>query len=274
MPLFAQFFKESIDFFVQIFKNRNLIMTLSIRDFQQTYIRNLFGFVWAILDPLAFVVILYFVFGARFASKDPNGIPFGMYLLMGYIAYDFFSNSLNSVTSSIHSHSFLLKKINFKVATLPIIAILAILMMHGVVLSVTIVVLMLNHVFPTLMWLQLFYYIFALMILIISVGWLTSSIYLFFPDVRNIVAIILRILFFLTPIFWNMEGLEHKHQLILKLNPIYYIVNGYRDSFFYQKGFWEHPALTLYFWALTLIFMVIGVAVFKKLRPHFADVVA
>lgn len=274
MNIVLQFFKESIDFFLQLYKDRNLIFSLSIRDFKQTYIRNFFGFLWAILDPLAFVLILYFVFQQRFANSGNNGIPFGAYLLMGYVGYDFFSNAVTSVTSSIHNHGFLLKKVHFKVATLPIIAIITVLLMHGVVLVVTILVLLFHHIFPAWMWFQMFYYIFALAAMLISLGWFTSSVYLFFPDIRNIIAISLRILFFLTPIFWNMDGLLPQHQKLLKLNPIFYIVNGYRDSFFYHIGFWQHPKLTLYFWSLTAIFMILGVAVFKKLRPHFADVVA
>lgn len=272
MHIVLQFFRESVDFFRQLILNRFLILTLTVRNFQQLYIRNIFGFVWAILDPLAFVVILYFVFQARFADTDSSGVPFIVYLLSGYITYDLFNATFLSVTSSIHSHSFLLKKVNFKVAILPIVSVLSNLMMHGVVLSVAIIIFLFNEQYPAWSWFQVLYYIFALLALVISVGWLTSSIYLFFPDIRNIVGIISRVLFFLTPIFWKMEGILPEHQVILKLNPVYYIANGYRDSFFHNTWFWDHPLLTIYYWSLTLGFLLAGVTVFKKLRPHFADV--
>ena len=113
MRFVTQFFKEGIDFFYQIFKHRFLILTLSLRDFQQLYIRNFFGFIWAVLDPLAFVVILYFVFSARSSDKNPQAIPFVVYLITGYVAFDFFNNAILSVTDSIQSHNFLLKKVNF-----------------------------------------------------------------------------------------------------------------------------------------------------------------
>ena len=274
MRFVTQFFREGIDFFYQIFKNRFLILTLSLRDFQQLYIRNFFGFVWALLDPLAFVVILYFVFGARYADKDPHAIPFVVYLITGYVAFDFFNNAVLSVTDSIQGHSFLLKKVNFRIAILPIVSMLSNLMMHGIVLCVVVIVLLINHVYPSFYWLQLFYYLFALSAFLVSVGWLTSSIYLFFPDVRNILTIITRIMFFVTPIFWNLDGLPAHNQHILMINPILYIVNGYRESFLYHRVFWIHPLLTLYFWGVTFLFLLIGVTVFKKLRPHFADVVA
>lgn len=273
MRLIIQLFREALDFFYQLYAQRSLILTLSTRSFQQQYIRNAFGFIWAVLDPMAFVVILYFVFSARFAGNDPNQMPFIVYLFCGYVAYELFSTTLLSVTSSIHNHSFLLKKVNFKVAILPIVSAFSNLFMHGVVLVVLVVIFLINHLYPSFYWFQILYYIFSLMVLLVSIGWLTASIYLFFPDIRNVINIISRVLFFVTPIFWNMEGILPQHQFILKLNPVYYIANGYRDSFYYEIWFWQHPLLTIYFWSLTLIFLLVGVAVFKKLRPHFADVV-
>jgi ABC-type polysaccharide/polyol phosphate export permease len=140
-------------------------------------------------------------------------------------------------------------------------------------LAICIAMLIISHIYPTIYWFQLLYYMFALSALLISVGWLTSSIYLFFPDVMNILNIITRIMFFITPIFWKMQGLPPMNQHILKFNPVYYIVNGYRECLLFPKAFWEAPVLTAYFWSVCLIFLIIGVIVFKKLRPHFADVV-
>jgi ABC-type polysaccharide/polyol phosphate export permease len=269
-----QFLKEIIDFFYQLFINRQLILTLTMRDFEKAYIKNFFGFVWAILDPLAFVVILYIVFGTRYGDADYNAVPFAVYLITGHIAFELFSSTLTKVTKSIAEHSYLLKKVNFRVAILPLVTILSNLMVHAIVLVIAILIVVFNHFLPTWYWLQLLYYIFALSVFLVSAGWLTSSIYLFFPDISNIVGIITRALFFLTPIFWNIEGLPESFQNLLKLNPLYYIVAGYRDSLINQVGVWHHPLLTVYYWTVCLVVMVAGVLVFKKLRPHFADVVA
>jgi ABC-type polysaccharide/polyol phosphate export permease len=274
MNLLKQTFKEGIDFFYQIFLNRHLLFTLSLRDFQKKYIKNFLGLIWAILDPLAFVLILYVVMEMRYADKDPKAIPFVVYLLTGYIVFELFSSSIMAVTTSIKEHAFLLNKINFRVAILPIVTILSNLTVHLIVLMLCVVVLLYHQIYPSFYWFQVFYYMFALSVFLISVGWLTSSIYLFFPDIRNIISIITRIMFFVTPIFWKMEGLPVSSQNILKLNPIYYIVNGYRDSLLNHKAFWDTPVVTCYFWSVCLVFLVAGVAVFKKLRPHFADVVA
>ena len=60
--------------------------------------------------------------------------------------------------------------------------------------------------------------------------------------------------------------------MVFKLNPFYYIVAGYRDSMLTGNWFWERPTLTLYFWGVTLVLMLAGLKVFKRLRPHFSDV--
>ena len=263
---------EGLDFLAQLVKNRKLILNLSQRDFRKKYISNFFGFIWAVLDPLAFIIILYLVFGVRYGKTNPEEVPFVVYLITGYIAYDFFVGAFRSITTCIYDHAFLLKKVNFRVAVLPIVTLFSQLMIHGIVLGIAAGVLLYNHIFPQLYWLQVFYYLLALCVLLVSLGWLTSSIYLFFPDISNIVAIVSQALLFISPIFWNMQGLPRSNQMILKLNPLFYIVNGYRESFTNHKGFWTHPALTLYFWGVCLVILVAGVIVFKKLRPHFADV--
>jgi ABC-type polysaccharide/polyol phosphate export permease len=272
MQLILQFFRESIDFLYQLFLNRHLIVTLSIRDFQKKYIRDAFGFLWAILDPLAFITILYFVFRSRYGATNPEPVPFQIYLITGHIAYDMFSGTMPGITMVIQEHSFLLKKINFRIAILPIVSVISRLFVHSFVLLIGFAILLLNHIYPSVYWLQLLYYIFALSILLISLGWLTSSLYLFFPDISNIVGISTRALFFLTPIFWNINGLPSNEQFLLKFNPLYYIVIGYRDSLTNETWFWDHPLLTIYYWSVCLIFFIIGAIVFKKLRPHFADV--
>ncbi|MCD4681083.1 MAG: ABC transporter permease, partial [Bacteroidales bacterium] len=195
------------------------------------------------------------------------------YLITGYAAFDFFSNALNQASDSIRSYSFMITKVNFRLAILPIVKLLSGLMMHVIILFIVLLILVLNSIYPTLYWFQLIYYIFAMLSMLLGLAWIASSISLFFPDIKNIISIIVRLLFFLTPIFWSIEGLPESYAYVLKFNPFYYIVNGYRESLVYDVAFWEHPMLTIYYWALTVSFMLAGIIIFKKLRPHFADVI-
>ena len=125
---------------------------------------------------------------------------------------------------------------------------------------------------PNIYWLQIVYYLLATFILLLGLSWITSSVIVFFKDIGQLVAMVLQFGFWLTPIFWNITNIPEKYHWIIKLNPLVYIIEGYRNSMIYHKWFWEDMHMTVYFWIVTIIIFVIGGLTFKKLRPHFADV--
>jgi ABC-type polysaccharide/polyol phosphate export permease len=121
-------------------------------------------------------------------------------------------------------------------------------------------------------WLQLPYYTICLFVFIAGIGWLTSSINVFFKDVRQVVTILLQFGFWGTPIFWKIDTIPSQYHIILELNPLFYIIEGYRNIFINQIWFWEQPLSALYFSSIALAFLLFGTLVFKRLKPHFADV--
>jgi ABC-type polysaccharide/polyol phosphate export permease len=86
------------------------------------------------------------------------------------------------------------------------------------------------------------------------------------------VNILLQFGMWITPIMWDYHLFGESMLKYLKLNPFFYISEGYRDSMLNHVWFWEKPVLTLYFWLVALLIFAIGTALFKRLRPHFADV--
>lgn len=119
---------------------------------------------------------------------------------------------------------------------------------------------------------QVIYYLFSGIVLVIGLSWITSSLVIFLKDIGQIVSMLLQFGFWLTPVFWSTKILPLKYHFFIKLNPMYYVVEGYRGSFIYNEWFWEHGKLTIYFWVVTIGIFVIGATVFRRLRPHFADV--
>ena len=270
--MIKRFFTEAIDFIRQIYVNRFLIKELTKRDFKASYIKNILGLSWALLEPMFMMSILWLVF-TYIRIRKPGEYPFAVYLLTGMIAFDYFNKSLGKATGSIKAYDFLVKKVNFRVAIIPMVKIISELFLHLIIMGIVMIILIFNHVYPSFYWLQVIYYIFALYMLLVGISWFTSSVQLFFPDISNIITLGTRVLFFLTPIFWTIDIFPKRLAIFVKLNPLYYIVSGYRDSFLYHIAFWEKPELTLYYWCFTLLSIIIGVIVFKKLRPHFADVI-
>lgn len=270
--IFKKIYNETVDFFRQIWLKRTLIYELTKRDFKVKYSANIFGFSWSVMEPVAMMVILWFVF-TYLRTGTSTTVPYSLFLLTGIIAYDFVNKSMNATVKSIKAYSFLIQKVNFRMAVIPIVKLFSEIFIHLIVLLIVVIIMIFSHLSFSFYWFQVFYYLFAAMVLLIGISWATSSIALFFPDISYIITIIMRLAFFFTPIFWSSENLTGKFAAYIRLNPLYYIVNGYRDSLLYHVGFWEKPGETIQYWAITFVFLVIGVSVFKRLRPHFADVI-
>ena len=124
---------------------------------------------------------------------------------------------------------------------------------------------------PDIYIIQLPYYLFCLIVFVYGVGLLTSSIMIFFRDLGQIISIILLAGMWATPIAWNITIFPEHVQKILKLNPFFYLVEGYRDAFVMRRWFWEKPLLTLYFWSVSIVILICGLWVYSRLKPYFSD---
>jgi ABC-type polysaccharide/polyol phosphate export permease len=264
---------EGKDFFRILYLNRILITELTKRDFKTSYAENIFGLLWALIEPLAMMAILWVVFSFLQSGGTTGGMPYSIFLLSGLLAYDFFNKGINRGSRSIKSYSFLVKTVYFRIAIIPIIVISSELIIHLIIMGVMIIILIISGIYPSFYWLQVFYYMIAQYILLIGLSWLTASIQPFFPDVTYIITIVMRVLFFMTPIFWDINSMPESYLKFFNLNPLVYIVQGYRESFISNVPFWHHGFQTLYFWVFTLFAITLGIIVFKRLRPHFADVI-
>ena len=108
--------------------------------------------------------------------------------------------------------------------------------------------------------------------LVLAMSYCTCAIVVFFRDLSQIINIALQIGMWATPILWDINGLDAEWVFILKLNPLVYIVNGYRSAVCEREWFFQDFFSTMYFWIVTVVLFGIGAAVFKRLKVHFADV--
>lgn len=265
-------FQQGVSFFREIFDKKYMIYELSKDDFNKQYLGSFLGIFWAFFDPLAFMAILWFVFSVGLRVGRTENVPFVAYLFTGLIAYNFFQNAVGASPGIIRSYAFVVNKVNFRSSILPIVKAISALAVHLVFVIIVMGVLVASHVPPSRFWFQIIYYLFAMVFLILGFSWLLSALGVFVKDIGNVVSIILRFGFWLTPIFWPISMIPDKYLIFLKLNPVFYLVQGYRESFIYGVWFWEHPLYTLYFWIFSFVIFVLGVFVFRRLRPHFADV--
>ncbi|MDO4647467.1 MAG: ABC transporter permease [Eubacteriales bacterium] len=260
----------------ELYQNRRLVLKLAKNDFKTRYAGSYFGIFWAFVQPVITILVYWFVFsvGLRATTGDA-GLPFVLYLLAGIVPWFFFQDALTGGTASLLEYNYLVKKVVFNIHVLPVVKIMSGMFVHGFFVLFTILLYMAYGRFPDWYYLQIIYYSFCMLILVLGLCYLTSAVVVFFRDLSQIIGIALQVGVWLTPIMWNAEQSLANHptiHTILKLNPVYYIVSGYRDTFIWKKWFFEKPLWTLYFWAFTILFFLIGNGVFKRLRVHFADV--
>lgn len=260
------------NFLLTLFQRRFLIMEMAKRDIATQHVGSMLGFFWTFINPLITIFILWLVFSVGFRSAPKGNVPFVVWLTAGMAIWNTFSEVINGSTNVITGNAHLVKKVVFPLSILPVAKLVGSFITHAIFLLVLLILILLYGMPFSLYWLQFLYYFLAMSILVLGISWLTSSINIFARDTAQIVGVILQFGFWGTPIFWDLGIMPEKVQFILKLNPMFYIVQGYRESFIYFVPFWHHPAMTLYFWGMTGIVFVLGATIFLRLRPHFADV--
>lgn len=252
--------------------NRKLIWSLSKNDFKTKYAGSYFGIFWAFVQPIVTIMIYVFVFQIGFKAAPEGDYPYVLWLIAGIIPWFFFVESLVNATNCLLEYSYLVKKVVFKVSVLPIVKIISSLFVHLFFILFAILIYIMNGKVPDIAILQVIYYCICIDALVLSISYMTSSIVPFFKDFSQIVSILTQIGMWMLPIMWNKNMLAAQFQWILKLNPMYYVVEGYRDSFIYGNWFWQKPAQTIYFWGCVILIYLISKTIFKKLKVHFSDV--
>jgi lipopolysaccharide transport system permease protein/teichoic acid transport system permease protein len=261
-----------LGFLRAILGNRVLLWTLVKNDFKQKYFGNILGVAWAFILPAATITILWFVFQVGFKSKPIDNFPFILWLVAGMFPWFYFSEGLSNGTNSVMANSFLVKKVVFRVSLLPVVSLATAFIVHLFFIFFMFGMFMYYGYSPNIYWIQVFYYLFAVSVLVLGISWFTSSVLVFFKDIGQFVAMVIQFGFWLTPIFWSLNIVPVKYHWFIVINPVHYIVKGYRDSMINQEWFWQDMSMTLYFWFITFCIFVIGGLTFKKLKPHFADV--
>ena len=267
---------DVISLLKEIVTRRKLIWDLAKADFKKRFVGSYFGMVWMFVQPLVTVLIYFFIFQLAFKSVPPvPGVPYVLWLVPGIVPWFFYSEALNCITGCLQEYSYLVKKVVFQVEILPVIKLISCLLVHGFFLLIMLIMALCFGKLPMATWIQILYYSFAASMLALAFGYLTSAIHVFFKDMAQIVSICLQFGMWLSPIMYQETMFSADYPWIvtvLKLNPFYYIVAGYRDSILTGNWFWERPTLTVYFWVVTLVIGFAGLKVFKRLRPHFSDV--
>lgn len=258
----------------ELIRNRVLLFRLARNDFKKKYAGSYLGIVWAFVQPVVTVMVYWFVFGLALRNPSPRPVPFVLWLVAGLVPWFFFQDGLVGGTNALLEYNYLVKKVVFRIDVLPMVKVLSAMFVHLFFVLVTLVLYSVMGYFPDIYTVQIVYYTFCASVLVLGLAYMTSAVVVFFRDLTQIINIALQVGVWMTPIMWSLDDFAFGGApgTILKLNPMFYIVQGYRDAFVYKVWFFERPWMTLYFWAFTFVFFGVGAHLFEKLKVHFADV--
>lgn len=241
-------------------------------EFLADYRDSKLGILWGILDPLIQLFTYWFVFGIGIrGGKDVGGVPFLNWMLIGTIPWFFISDSIRSGVNSIHKKANIVTKMKFPLSILPTTEVLKSLFTHLITFMLVYIFLIFQRLDVRLFHLEVLYYLFCAIALCISIGLITSVLNMFTRDVKRVVNASMRLLMYMTPIFWTMENLPSRLQKLMKFNPMYYIVSGYRDSLFYYEGIMSRGSETIVFWLIVVALFMTGSYLMYKFKHKFID---
>lgn len=263
------------DFVRKLFKGRYMLWMLTLRELKARYAGSVFGFAWAVLQPLFLVAVYGVVFGVFFRSAvDPayGADSYLLFLLCGLVPWQFFAETISSSAGIITANSSLVKKsIGFPSEVLPVTVVASKAIGHLVTLALLFVLLLALHGVPGPAALLILVYMFFVSLFAVGLGWILSSANVFLRDIQQALGLLMMGWFFMTPIIYAPSFVPDGWLfLLLKLNPMYHAVEGYRLALLAGKAL---PLMDLaYLGAASLATFGAGGVFFRKLKPWFAEV--
>ena len=255
---------------MKIFRNlynyRELIKTSIKKDIGGKYKHSFFGVLWSFINPLLQIMVYAIIFPLIMRNSIPN---YTVFMVCGLIPWTYFSLVTNRSSFVIVENGNIIKKVFFPREILPLslvtsetvnflisgILMLFFVVINGIGISKYIIL------FPVVLLVQY--------VLLLGVALIFSSVTVYFRDLQHFIGVILQLLFYATPIVYSIETIPENYRWILKLNPMTYIIEGYRSILYYQ----QMPNLKILagIFIIGIIVLIIGYTVFSHLQKRFAE---
>lgn len=260
--------------FKENYENRHRLIRLANYELKTQNNGTMFGFLWNFLNPALQIFVFWFVFAIGLKNSPPqDDYPYLIWMIVGIVPWFYISTALTTTGNSIYAFSGVLKRMYLPLSIVPVKSVLSALIGHFWAMLVVIAVIFGSGYGLSGLWWQTFYYTFCSVAILVAYALMASAIVVIFRDFQKIMASVIRLLFYITPIVWVQDSLDDNLKFILKLNPFAYIIDGYRDSLLYGRNLMWHWKQGIFFWTLTLVMLIIGCNIHMKFRKQFIDLI-
>lgn len=256
-----------------LIRYRGLVQSLVARELKARYRGSVLGFVWSFVNPLLLLLIYSFVFTTILPNRVEGLQPYSLFMFCGILPWTWFSASLTDASGSLIAGGNLIKKVLFPAEILPIVSVLANMVHFFLGLPILLVSLMVFR--PPTLWHFLWLPVVVLVQLVftMALALIVSALSVHFRDIRDILANVLTLWFFATPIIypWFQDSVR-RFQPMFDVNPFTHLAVSYQEVFFF------HEALGHWKWLMALgvgsvVLFLAGYWLFDRLRDSFAEVV-
>ena len=252
--------------FKNLYNYRELLETNIKKEVRGKYKNSFLGVLWSFLNPLLQIVVYAIVFQLILKNPQEN---YAIFICCGLIPWTYFSSAISRSAFTMVENGNILKKVYFPREILPI----SIVTSETVNFLISTVIILGFVIFGGLgISKYIIFYPLVLLaqyLLLIAISFIVSSISVYIRDLQHLIGVALQLLFYAAPIVYSPEVIPPEYQWILTLNPMAYIINGYRDIFYYQTM----PDITsiIGLIAISIVLCVIGYMIFNKLQKGFAE---
>lgn len=246
-------------------KYRFLLFELVKKGIKLKYRRSYLGLLWTLIEPLLTMIVLTVIFGTLLGNSDKT---FAIYILTGRLLFSFFSAGTTTALRSIQQNAGMIKKVYLPKYLYPLSCILYNYVIFALSLIVLAIVSLVLKVYPTFYTLLAIIPMFVLLLFTFSVGMILSTLTTFFRDVEYLWGVVTMLIMYMSAIFYYPDAiLRSEYAWLLKYNPLYRIIEAFRDTVIYGRMFNVNGML--YSSGLSLILLVIGIYAFVKKQDEF-----
>jgi lipopolysaccharide transport system permease protein len=231
---------------------------------ERTYV----GFLWWIAEPVLYMAIFYLVFAVILGSRTENYIAF---LLIGLTIWRWFQSTVMAGSVAVSQSRGIIHQVYFPKIVLPVVSVVTNSVKFIVVFALLMLFLMVLGYIPGLSYLSLFTLLFVQLLFIIAMTMLVAALVPFLPDIRILLDNLLRGLFFMSGIFFDIEAIDEPYRDYLLLNPMASLITDYRNVMIYQK--WPVMENLFSISVASIVILSIGVVLLKRFDRYYPRIV-
>lgn len=255
-----------------LWRYREFIFAMVRRDFASRYLGSLLGGLWALLTPLATILVYLVIFSAVMKGRMPgstDSLSYGIFLCTGILIWTYFAEVISRCQSTFVENANLLKKLSFPRITLPVVVLLSATLNFLLVAAVFLLLLVVLGRFPGVAILACVPLIAIQQGLALGIGMLLGTLHVFFRDVGQIWLVVVNLWFWVTPIVYVPEVLPEATRSWIRYNPLSHLFLAYQGVVLRNE--WPDWQSLLYPGLLAVLLLAIGLWVFRALSGEMVD---